>query len=229
MTNPLAHINSGAPFHLLRSMLFHFSPHVQRDSVSRNYLGLCAYLDARTNVSLARDSRIVFEDNGFLTLGTERSAFRGWARAPSLHIRAGGILIVRGQNQIGRGSLVWILEGGRIELRGDRSFTAGNNMLIAKERVTIGKRCSIAWGVTICDHDFHKTYDTIGASRPETAPITIEDNVWIGMNATILKGVTVGSGSVVAAGAMVTRNVAPGTTVAGNPARVIRAEVDCRG
>jgi acetyltransferase-like isoleucine patch superfamily enzyme len=54
------------------------------------------------------------------------------------------------------------------------------------------------------------------------APITIETNVWIGTAATILPGVTIGAGSVVAAGAVVTRDVPPGTVVAGVPATVIR-------
>jgi len=60
---------------------------------------------------------------------------------------------------------------------------------------------------------------------PETrlgAPIVIEDNVWIGTRAIILKGVTIGEGSVVGAGAVVTRSVPPGVLVGGVPARVIR-------
>lgn len=54
------------------------------------------------------------------------------------------------------------------------------------------------------------------------APITIETNVWIGTAATVLPGVTIGAGSVVAAGAVVTRDVPPATLVAGVPATVIR-------
>ena len=53
-------------------------------------------------------------------------------------------------------------------------------------------------------------------------PITIETNVWIGATATILPGVTIGANSVVAAGAVVTRDVPPATLVAGVPAKVIR-------
>ncbi len=54
------------------------------------------------------------------------------------------------------------------------------------------------------------------------APITIEANVWIGAAATVVPGVTIGTGSVVAAGSVVTRDVPPATLVAGNPARVVR-------
>ena len=60
--------------------------------------------------------------------------------------------------------------------------------------------------------------------RPKlkTAPVKIGDNVWIGMNAVILKGVIIGDNSVVAAGAVVTKSIAPNTIVAGNPAIVVK-------
>ena len=54
------------------------------------------------------------------------------------------------------------------------------------------------------------------------APIVIGDKVWIGANATVLPGVTIGKGAIVAAGAVVTRDVPPNTIVAGVPARVVR-------
>jgi acetyltransferase-like isoleucine patch superfamily enzyme len=56
----------------------------------------------------------------------------------------------------------------------------------------------------------------------KTAPVKIADNVWIGMNALILKGVTVGENSVVAAGSVVTKSVPANTVVAGNPAAVVK-------
>jgi acetyltransferase-like isoleucine patch superfamily enzyme len=60
--------------------------------------------------------------------------------------------------------------------------------------------------------------------RPKlkTAPVKIADNVWVGMNAVILKGVTIGENSVVAAGSVVTKSVPPNTVVAGNPAVIVR-------
>ena len=54
------------------------------------------------------------------------------------------------------------------------------------------------------------------------APIRIADKAWLGMNVTVLKGVTIGEGAVVAAGSIVTKDVPPWTLVAGNPARVIK-------
>jgi acetyltransferase-like isoleucine patch superfamily enzyme len=227
MKNPLAHIKPEAPLHLFRSLLFHISSHVERRSVSKRYFGLCAYLNGFSSLTFEKGARVIFDHEGFLTLGTDRSSFRGWSRRSSMFIRENAILEIQGFNQIGRGTLVWILEGGKITMEGN-SFMAGENIIVAKESVRIGKDCAIAWGVTICDHDFHKLYvnDEV---QVETAPVVIEDNVWIGMNATILKGVTIGRGAVVGAGAVVTKNVAARTVVAGNPARVIRENVDFRG
>jgi acetyltransferase-like isoleucine patch superfamily enzyme len=69
------------------------------------------------------------------------------------------------------------------------------------------------------DSDSH----TIGpANGPVSAPIEIGDHVWIGARAMVLKGVTIGDGAVVAAASVVTKDVAPGTLVAGSPARYVR-------
>ena len=56
----------------------------------------------------------------------------------------------------------------------------------------------------------------------ESAPVVIEDNVWIGQYSTILKGVTIGKGAIVATRAVVTKDVPPYTIVAGNPAKVVK-------
>jgi acetyltransferase-like isoleucine patch superfamily enzyme len=176
---------------------------------------------------ISSGATIEFRDNGFLVLGTERSSFRGWAGRNSLYMMKKSTIQIRGHNEIGRGSLVWLLEGGQLEMLGN-SFTAGNNMLIAKEKVTIGEDCSIAWGVTICDHDFHKTYSQ-GMPNPETRPVVIGNGAWLGMNCTILKGVTVGERAIVAAGAVVARDVPPHTLVAGVPARVVKENVEFHG
>ncbi|CAN5560468.1 hypothetical protein BH18VER1_BH18VER1_02540 [soil metagenome] len=118
-------------------------------------------------------------------------------------------------------------------------FTLVNGaLLMAEERIEIGAHCLISWNVGIADCDFHpldavaRRRDTFALApffegrppRPKitSAPITIADNVWVGMNATILKGVTVGENSVIAAGAVVTRSVPANVVVGGNPAVVIK-------
>jgi acetyltransferase-like isoleucine patch superfamily enzyme len=79
--------------------------------------------------------------------------------------------------------------------------------------VEIGDRCAISWDVTILENNYH---------AHSKGPIVIADDVWIGCHAIILSGVTIGRGAVVAAGSVVTKDVAPNAVVAGNPARVVR-------
>ena len=107
---------------------------------------------------------------------------------------------------------------------GDGSFLGRASILIAKTRVTIGKRTAIAWEVQIMDFDFH-TAVIDGLERPNSKPISIGDHVWIGSRATICKGVTIGDHAIVAAGSVVTKDVAAATLVGGNPARLISENV----
>lgn len=103
-------------------------------------------------------------------------------------------------------------------------------------RITIGDRVIISYHVMIADSDFHprdpdqRRLDTIAIApagdptqRPPlvTKPVTIEDDVTIGIGAIILKGVRIGARARVAAGAVVTSDVPAGATVAGNPARIV--------
>ena len=118
-------------------------------------------------------------------------------------------------------------------------FTLLNGALImAEEKIEIGAHCLISWNIGIADSDFHPLepaqrlidaqalapYFKDRPPRPKlkTAPVKIADNVWVGMNAVILKGVTIGENSVVAAGSVVTKSVPPNTVVAGNPAVIVR-------
>ena len=91
--------------------------------------------------------------------------------------------------------------------------------------IKIGNKVFIGDDVFIRDSEGH---EMIGTNRPSTSPIYIEDNVWIGARCVINKGVTIGVGSVVAAGAVVTKDVPPHTLVAGVPAKVIRENVEWR-
>lgn len=94
----------------------------------------------------------------------------------------------------------------------DKTGIGDNNVIIARERITIGNNVMIGPNVCIYDHDH--VFREAGIMRElgyHTAPITIEDNVWIGAGCIILKGVTIGAGSVVAAGTVVTKDIPSGS------------------
>ena len=96
--------------------------------------------------------------------------------------------------------------------------------LLAKDRIEIGENSTLAYGasiITIANPNGPK--NKLAAIYPKhTAPVILENNVWVGANATILPGVTIGECSVVAAGALVNKDVPPYTVVAGVPAKVIK-------
>lgn len=119
---------------------------------------------------------------------------------------------------------------------GDRTVI-GSSMLVCADRITIGDDVMIAWGCTIVDHDSHSLFwaqrsqdvtDWLVGKKDwthvPTAPVVVEDKVWIGFNSIILKGVTIGEGAVVAAGSVVRSNVPRYAIVAGNPAVIMAPE-----
>ena len=117
---------------------------------------------------------------------------------------------------------------------GNRSHI-GRSHIICHTRVEIGDDVIISWGVTIVDHNSHsirwseRVDDIQEWARGKKdweyvhrAPVRIHDKVWIGFNAVVLKGVTIGEGAIVGAAAVVTKDVPAYCIVGGNPARVIR-------
>jgi maltose O-acetyltransferase len=108
-------------------------------------------------------------------------------------------------------------------LVGDGTAISNNTQVYAEQSITIGARCLIGDGVLIFDSDFH---DLSAEGRhhrpPATAAVVLEDNVFVGSRAIILKGVTIGKDSVIGAGSVVVRSIPPGVIAAGNPAKVIR-------
>ena len=144
----------------------------------------------------------------------------------------------------GRGRIVL---GSRVRLSGKSSVTFGRRRPGAPEptltvgdgtfvghacgfnvggAITIGTNCLLATGVLIYDQDGHPL-DAARRRAGEPSPpesvvaVTLGDDVWVGSGAVILKGVTVGDRSVVAARSVVTKDVPPDTVVAGNPARIV--------
>lgn len=105
---------------------------------------------------------------------------------------------------------------------GDHTRIGLHNTIIGP--VTIGSNVNLAQGITITalNHNFSETNKRIDEQGISTNAVTIDDDVWIGANTVILPGVKIGNHCVVAAGAVVTKDVPPHSLVAGVPAKVIK-------
>jgi len=117
---------------------------------------------------------------------------------------------------------VWRHEAqeGRIDI-GNYCLLCPGVRIDSAEHIEIGDNCMIASGAYVTDADWHDIYDrTLPIGN--TGKITLHDNVWIGDQATICKGVSIGCNSIVGAGAVVATDVPEDVIVAGNPARIIR-------
>jgi acetyltransferase-like isoleucine patch superfamily enzyme len=162
-----------------------------------------------------------------ITVGEKSRVFWTRIRLPR------GARISIGKSSILHCNVTFDSDAGQVTI-GDRCYI-GRSHLACHSKIDIGSDVIISWGVTIVDHNSHSLHweqrkdDVSNWARGfkqwegvHRAPVKIQDKVWIGFNAIVLKGVTIGEGAVVGAGAVVTRNVPAYTVVAGNPARPIR-------
>jgi acetyltransferase-like isoleucine patch superfamily enzyme len=116
---------------------------------------------------------------------------------------------------------------------GDHSNIGAGVVISVCQEVTIGAYVRIANGVMIADNPGHPTDATARRSKPvrleQVKPVRIGDDVWIGSHALIMPGVTIGDRAIIAAGAVVTKDVQTDTVVAGNPASIVRRFDASRG
>lgn len=144
----------------------------------------------------------------------------GRFKPTELIIASGGMLEINGSFECYTGCSIRIDRGAKFSLR-HGAMNMGVRLAVFNS-ITLGNDVYISENVTIRDSDNHSVN---GGSGIISAPITIGDHVLIGFNASIMKGVTLGDGCVVAAGAVVTRSFPPKTLIGGVPAKAIRENV----
>lgn len=128
---------------------------------------------------------------------------------------------IRGNFDVGFGSDIRIFDGGELII--GSGYLNGFDQIVCAQKIEIGKNVAIARNVVIRDTDAHSILD---GKHQKTKPVKIGNHVWIGANATIMKGVEIGDGAIVAAGAIVTKNVPERCLVAGIPAKIIKENID---
>ncbi|MEE4279512.1 MAG: acyltransferase [Halieaceae bacterium] len=139
---------------------------------------------------------------------------------PNIHIGDCFTAVAEPQHRVEIG--VWGREIGTGTIRIGRCvLMSPGSRISASDEIVIGDGVMMANGVYITDSDWHTVYDRTRRAEVAT-PVRVGNNVWIGDHATVLKGVNIGDNSVVAARAVVTRDVPANVIVAGNPARVVR-------
>ena len=141
-----------------------------------------------------------------------------------VYIGERGTLRLGDMNIIYPGATIRI-DQGWMETGVEVSFGPGCHIYEPRSGLTIGDHCLIAGGVLICGVNHGYAVQCVPMRRQESraAPIVIGHNVWIGMGAIILPGVTLGEGAIVGAGAVVTSDVSPGHVVSGVPARLVKS------
>lgn len=150
---------------------------------------------------------------------------KDWAHrwnGSTLLMKPDSTMEICGTHSIYYGCYVEVNEGATLKI-GDGGYLNHNVTLQCANEITIGDHVFVAPYVNIQDYDEHIIRKE---GYEPSKPIHIGDHVWIGKNATILKGVTIGAHSIVAAGAVVTKDVPPHSLVGGVPARIIQTDVD---
>lgn len=170
----------------------------------------------RTRLGLGRDVKVV--SKGRLEVGATWPLCGHFDSL--LLLNDGARLVVNGDFKIYTGCSVYVNKNATLEL--GSGYINNNVNISCFDSIKIGHDVAISEDVTIRDSDNHLI---LHSGRKPEQPIEIGDRVWIGIRATILKGVKIGNGSIIAAGAVVTRDVPDNCLVAGVPAKVIKRNI----
>jgi len=173
----------------------------------------------RTRIGLHKDSKIIMSREAQIKVGSawEMTNYSN----STLKIDAGAKLIVNGGFNFCTGIFISIDKNAILEL--GSGYTNNDAEICCFKNIKIGDGVAISKGVIIRDSDNH-TID--GNEEKVSQPIVIGDHVWIGLRAIILKGVKIGNGAIIAAGAVVNKDVPERCLVGGVPARIIKRDVE---
>ena len=159
--------------------------------------------------------------NGTLTIA-KRGVKNSFGNV-AIDIREGATIIINGDVILGSNVHLSATTGSTLILgsKTDKSLTINyGTQILAHEKIEIGSGCMLSWDIIIMDSNMH-----IIVGSKTHKPITIQDNVWIGFRATVLKGVNIGEGAVIGATAVVVNSVPNNTIYAGNPAKIVKENV----
>lgn len=176
----------------------------------------------RTSFNVKKGGACHFE--GMVEIGKVWPGW-GYSQPTTFFVKSGGCINAKSFS-IHSGCTVVVMNGGNLVL-GANSYLNRNATIVCSKEIVVGENVAISQNVIIRDSDIHHIIID-GKELSNTAPIHIGNNVWIGTSTTILKGVTIGDGAVIAAGSVVTKDVPSNCLVAGNPAKIIKQSIEWR-
>lgn len=184
----------------------------------RNINGrFCAFKFQRgTKLQISKSAKINIKDKFMMNLNDH--SYNG--RTSILRMDENAILNVDSFSFM-YGADVILFKNAQLNL-GRGSFINSDCKIRVHKSITIGDDCAISHDFTIMDSDAHK----ISGKDNHPQEVVIGNHVWIGTRVTVLKGVHIGDGAIIAAGAVVTKDVPPKALVGGVPARIIEENIE---
>ena len=180
------------------------------------YKNLAVFKPCNLNI----DDKAKININGYLNFNLPCQLNIKNRLAGDLTICKNASLEVNGCFSVYAGSSIAITDGASLIL--GNGYMNLNSKIRCREKIVIGDGTIISENVHIRDSDVHTI---VTSNNTPTKPIYIGKNVWIGVGAIILKGVTIGDGAVIGAGSVVTKDIPAGCLAVGNPAKVVKENI----
>jgi len=170
-----------------------------------------------SNIKLASSAAIIMEERAIFEIN--RQDYLRTGERSILYLGDDAQLRIYGRFTMHGHSSIMVHKGATLEI-GDNTYLHGGS-IDCSVGIHIGNDCAIADGVRIMDNSWHVVNEAL-----QKQEVRIGDKVWIATNALIIPGVTIGDGAIIAAGAVVTKDVPTGCMVAGVPAKVVKEDVE---
>lgn len=135
-----------------------------------------------------------------------------------------GKVIFHGKCNMGHGSRVSVNKTGVLEF-GDKFVISAESAIVCSKHISFGDGCLLSWDILVMDTDFHNIYSSDGTCVNAPAEIIIGDNVWVGCRATIMKGVVIAPGSIIGAGAVITKSCSSSNSIYAGHNKFIKTDV----
>jgi len=204
-----------------------FISNIRQVSLIKSFYHLLIF---RRNILIFKHSLVRFLYESKITIKKSLKigfVWKNWNYSnPTTFLVKEGAKVVIDDFTVHSGCTVVVMKNAFLEI--GSGYINRNATIVCSKSITIGDNVAIAQNVIIRDSDIHTIIDEEERERPNMLPIKIGSHVWIGTNSIILKGVEIGDNSVIAAGSVVTKNIPANCLAGGNPAKIIKTDINWR-